>query len=640
MPGGVRGQLIVTSGSEFPENWTADSLVRNVLLGGNGVMVSNVMLNGSSDVLSTNLYGESGNNMIGMFSTGEQQTDLGFEEGIILSNGCVRTAIGPNGECDPSSSCNSRYNCRPLEEMGEQMYDIVVLEFDFIPSTNRILFEYVFGSYEYPEYVHSYYNDRFGIFITGENPDSLQSGYDNKNIALIPNTVAPVSIDNVNYRDYSEYYIDNEGGQWVGYDGYTVPLVAWVAVVPNRWYHIMFAIGDCGDNILDSGVFLKANSFMSLPRVIHETICAGECYNFFNTSICESGVYVHGEGVMKDTLYLQVAEENPVMNVYDTIVQNQLPWTFAGNEYWSGVTNDSIICRDRYGCDSMVVYNLMVHKNSLDVIDTIICPSEFPFEWYGHTFTEEGEYSNILRGQYGEDSVISYCVMAYQSYRREDSDTICEGMEYAYEGEVYSMGGTHCVSYQTVNGCDSCCCLQLTVTANPNAHIIMDPEVADVEHQVINIEDGSKNETMRQWIIEGGNYGDEEGITYQYPVNADSVEVRLIAYNGEECTDTAYAVIYMDRCALWIPNVIMPIIPETREFGPYSECLKEMEMWIYNRGGVQVYHTTDVEGKWNGKEQRTGKRCPAGSYVYKIKYRMTNHPEEEEMRMGTVMLLR
>ena len=66
--------------------------------------------------------------------------------------------------------------------------DACVLEFEFSCDTEPegFSFKYVFGSEEYNEYVDTTFNDVFGFFLDGEN------------IALIPGTPTPVSINNVN----------------------------------------------------------------------------------------------------------------------------------------------------------------------------------------------------------------------------------------------------------------------------------------------------------------------------------------------------------------------------------------------------------------------------------------------------------
>lgn len=224
--------------------------VQNVLLG-SGVYISNVTFTGNA-------------NALGSFTTGANSPNIGLSNGLILSTGIVSEASG-----DPYSvpgNINGTGSDPQLAAIAtEQVYDAAVLEFDFYPLSDTIQFRYVFASEEYPEYVGQAFNDIFGFFISGPNPFDVQNPYLNKNIASIPGTTLPVTINNVNENAHSQFYIDNftPFNQYVSYDGMTTVLTAIVAVVPCQSYHIKIAIGDVNDEFYDSSVFLEANSFSS-----------------------------------------------------------------------------------------------------------------------------------------------------------------------------------------------------------------------------------------------------------------------------------------------------------------------------------------------------------------------------------------
>ena len=260
----VFSQLQITPGASLPSGWTADSLVRNVLLG-SGVEVFNVQFNGSSGVINCSA--------IGSFNTGANATNLGIEEGIIIGSGAVSFAAGPNnsGGGSASSGC-SIYTDPTLTAIASgTLNDVATLEFDFITKADTVKFNYVFASEEYPEYTCSDYNDIFGFFLSGLNPSGGM--YSNYNIARIPGTNIPITINSVNpgsggsasasgcYYTYSQYYVDNTGGSSIQYDGFTTVLTAIAPVIPCTPYHVKMCIGDVSDNAYDSGVFLEANSF-------------------------------------------------------------------------------------------------------------------------------------------------------------------------------------------------------------------------------------------------------------------------------------------------------------------------------------------------------------------------------------------
>jgi hypothetical protein len=210
----------------------------------------------------------------GSFSGGTG--NVGIESGVILGSGRVIDVVGPNtGDAityDFGLSGDADLNTLIP---GYTTYDATVLEFDFECPTGSaggdvISFYYVFTSEEYNEYVNTVFNDVFGFFLNGTN------------IALLPDGVTPVSINNVN-NGYSlggglpgsnpsnpSYYrnndLDDGGGSIdIEADGLTVVLGAQANINAGDTNHMKLAIADAGDHILDSWVFLEESSFVCAP---------------------------------------------------------------------------------------------------------------------------------------------------------------------------------------------------------------------------------------------------------------------------------------------------------------------------------------------------------------------------------------
>ena len=77
-------------------------------------------------------------------------------------------------------------------------------------------------------------------------------------------TGTAVSIDNINPGANTQYYVNNNGGGTIQYDGFTSPLTASAAVVQCQTYHLKLAIADAGDCQYSSAVFL-ANKGITCP---------------------------------------------------------------------------------------------------------------------------------------------------------------------------------------------------------------------------------------------------------------------------------------------------------------------------------------------------------------------------------------
>lgn len=196
-------------------------------------------------------------------------SNIGFNNGIVLGTGIVATDIassnyGINGiPSDFASQSTSQSGDSDLDLLvTAATYDACVLEFDLQPVGNYVEFEYVFGSEEYPEFNCSSFNDVFAFYISGPGFATPQ------NIALIPTTTIPVSINSINdgsggnCSTNTNLYVTNND-TITTMDGFTVPLIATAAVTPLQTYHLKLAIADAGDMILNSYVLLKANSLKS-----------------------------------------------------------------------------------------------------------------------------------------------------------------------------------------------------------------------------------------------------------------------------------------------------------------------------------------------------------------------------------------
>ncbi|MFT5020872.1 MAG: hypothetical protein ACI9CU_002276, partial [Polaribacter sp.] len=246
---------------EAATNQEVRDFVEDVLLG-SCVTVSNITYAGPADASGT--FDGAG-------------TILGLDGGIILTTGQGSIAEGPDDDDNAGNNQNNGGDPDLNILAGLNTFDAVILEFDFVPQNADLRFNYIFGSEEYPEYVNAGFNDVFGFFISGPGitgPFTSPAGFPGgaQNIALIPGTSTPVAIDNVNNgQSGSEpatgpctncaYYVDNSGGSALQYDGYTTVLTAEATVTPCLTYHIKLAVGDAGDGIFDSGVFLEEESF-------------------------------------------------------------------------------------------------------------------------------------------------------------------------------------------------------------------------------------------------------------------------------------------------------------------------------------------------------------------------------------------
>ena len=236
-------------------------------------------------------------------------SNIGFESGLVMATDGLES-ISPGGF--GGSFGGSGFDLDLTEQLeivgatSTDLNNLIVLEFDFIPTSDVVTFNYVFASNEYPSYTCSEFNDIFGFFLSG--PGITGNFEDDAvNIALVPDpndpsvyTNTPVIINTINsgtptsfdgsgpcdaidpnWQDYSVFFTDNTSEATVSYPGFTVPLVATANVTACLTYHIKLAIADVSDGLLNSAVFLEENSFNSPPPI--DYIVESNTVNIFNS---------------------------------------------------------------------------------------------------------------------------------------------------------------------------------------------------------------------------------------------------------------------------------------------------------------------------------------------------------------------
>ena len=90
--------------------------------------------------------------------------------------------------------------------------------------------------------------------------------------------------------------------------------------------------------------------------------------------------------------------------------------------------------------------------------------------------------------------------------------------------------------------------------------------------------------------------------------------------SGHRCFALSQIVEYHGEPTVWVPNIFTPDRDNNNRFLPKTMFVKDKEytMRIYNRFGLLVFETNDINEAWDGRYK--GKVVPAASYVYIIQY--------------------
>ena len=214
----------------------------------------------------------------GVFRNGDPT--VGIDSGLIVTTGWVESAPGPNffassqsGLIDFTDMNGVDPDAASLVPPGVDVFDIAVLEFEFIPTTDTISFNYVFFSEQYCAAGNGVSNDAFGFLLTG--PDGVTrniarlpvSGDVVSPATLNPGTVDAASFLNNTTSDFDAPCMDTPPPparlNGIAYDGFSTVLQAKGAVVPCAPHTLKIIVVDAGDFLLDSGILLEAGSFLA-----------------------------------------------------------------------------------------------------------------------------------------------------------------------------------------------------------------------------------------------------------------------------------------------------------------------------------------------------------------------------------------
>lgn len=656
----IYAQITVTS-------ITPANAVQNVLIG-TGVTATNIQYHGATVA-------------IGKFVS--NSTSFPFSSGIILSTGEAAEASGSASSfADTDNDEGSDPQLAAL--VSYDVNDASVLEFDFIPESDTIRFRYIFGSEEYPNFETSSFNDVFGFFISGTNPSG--GNYANKNIALLPGTNIPVTINNVNHTNHTNFFVDNSSSTTMAYNGRTVILTAWALVVPCTQYHIKLAIGDVSDNAYDSGVFLEANSFSS-PRVVitpsYQTeISPGNAiegcsdvsvsvklpfvpqsdfwldyyvlgsatlntdyilnpynmdYLIFSSGQDSININIHPiqDNVNEPTeTVLFVVKSSRCYDIFDTVSINII----NRDSLLLQITGDTLVC----SADSATILatttggmppNQYLWSNGVSALAQTLLPAD-SISTYIFTVTDACNFS-------ATDSI--KVTKSFVEISVRPDTTICEGESV----QLYGSGvGT--VVWTNLAG---------------ESPIVTPAQTTQYEASITNI-CGTATQTVNVNVdhIPFFTLGNDTVVCEQHPfyIGIDpEIDGNYLWSNGyrtsriqvEEpntyilesirgvCSYSDTIVVTPGFCNWWIPNAFSPDRSGSNEvFKPEGVELLQYEMIIFDRWGEVLFRTNDWLAGWNG--YYNNERAPTGTYVYQIWGELSNIKSKVLVKKGAFTLIR
>ena len=427
---------------------------------------------------------------------------------------------------------------------------------------------------------------------------------------------------------------------------------------PGRYSYV----DGCFEHIL----FLTLKS--TEPTLITDTICSGDTL-YFGPIVClVSGLYTQryfDQFGCDSIIHLQLS----CMPKYSIAINETLP---VGSQYQIGNSAFtapgiySLSLKSIYGCDSVLDIRLNCRTDK----DTIICATSLPFTWDDQIFTEAGQRNYSYTSQAGTDSIVNYTLHVRElAHPQLTVDQNCDsdiyfivevgggyhytwltdpetsGIDVIVADSLYYIHPPHASYYQIYADYTdepSCPATDKIYLDTADLQFIVlnfsiSPEYPTSEITSLTITDQSQNILSREWYVNGQLFPEtNRTIEVDLSLSDDTIEVCLVGYR-KFCHLSICKKVLVSWQSIYFPNVFTPEQESNNRFTAIGIGIAEFEMWIYDRRGVLLFHTTDMQQGWDGTSN--GVKCRQEAYAYTCRYRLKQQTGYQT-HTGTILLLR
>ena len=332
------------------------------------------------------------------------------------------------------------------------------------------------------------------------------------------------------------------------------------------------------------------------------------------------------------------------------------------------------------------------------VTNVVVCGGG-SYEFFGNILTEPGIYYDTIQSSGDCDSVIELHLSFVPADPIPLFENICTGSSYNFYGEILTEPGIYLDTITTAAGCDSIVELHLSLVPLPTVNLGEDRVLCGENQFPVLLTASTGNDETYLWntgattssisassagmysvtvtsqygctgsddiiirlqdqitvnITASSDFCEDGGTTLTATTNApnlvwntgatsNEIEVvhsgtySVLAYE-EPCEETATIDIPACPFYLYFPNCITPTYDDGVNDVFYltnPDIVSEFEIFIYDRWGMLVFHSTDPHFRWDGKHK--GKI--AANNVFSWKAFATPYTEQQKRQFtGSVLVL-
>lgn len=289
------------------------------------------------------------------------------------------------------------------------------------------------------------------------------------------------------------------------------------------------------------------------------------------------------------------------------------------------------------GCEKMSDIVLTTNPVKDTSFNASICDGNF-YHFGNRDLRTGGIYTDSLKTHLGCDSVVTLRLGINSSTQSTDVINACSS--YIWRDSVEYTQSTFEPTYTitNANGCDSVIHLHLTINGLIKAQLKA-PDLVTLDERLVRLSDISVGEIKsRRWLLPDGSQSYDSLAYFVFPINRDSVDVRLIVSNTFNCFDTADVTIPMRKESIYVPNAFTPDRHDNNIFKIKGFNVAKFELIIFDRAGEMVYYSENINESWDGTKD--GQPCSKGTYIYKLNYSYEHAPDNIITKKGTVLILK
>ncbi|MCB0539297.1 MAG: gliding motility-associated C-terminal domain-containing protein, partial [Bacteroidetes bacterium] len=292
-----------------------------------------------------------------------------------------------------------------------------------------------------------------------------------------------------------------------------------------------------------------------------------------------------------------------------------------------------------FGCDSVWTTTVIVRELVTTNISQIICEGS-EVEINGIIYNQAGTYTDTLNSQIGCDSILLIDISVLKNSAGKIDTTICPNSYINIYEQTFSDEGEYRINLHNHNGCDSI--LTLIIRHYPEPFIDAGEDLTVIPNEIFTLESSN---FPTDYLSLSWSHLDDTLCTDCFSVEQSTTEnTSYIAtvVDTNNCFYKDEVFVFLDKSCpengILAPNIITPNGDmHNDEF--YIKNPNELEIdyyRIFNRWGELVFETYDPNGKWDGTFRN--QICNPGVYVYYVQAKCFD--KTPFMKKGNITILK